>query len=300
MRKIWRFITVIATISMLFLSGEDAIAKKKKDFNIVSFNMLFEYKKPTDPAQQWVNRKEVALEFFDKYDFDIVGAQELLTWQTEDIIASGKYGRVGSDLAGTRNPGAGTENEAIFYKVSRFELLEEGDFWYSETPEKPASHSWGTGHPRKCTWGKFKDKNTGKIFFVFNSHFHYNVELARTKSAEMLLERVKKVAGDYPVFITGDLNCNFESQAIKTLLAEDSPLKDSKTLTKKVEGPKGTWNGFKTYPEAEKHNTAKDCIDWILVNKFVKVKSYKVIDEQAKTGKWASDHMPVCATVRLK
>lgn len=53
---------------------------------------------------------------------------------------------------------------------------------------------------------KFREIKTGKEFFVFNSHFDHEGQIARKNSSLMLIEKVKGIAGDYPLFATGDFN----------------------------------------------------------------------------------------------
>ena len=62
------------------------------------------------------------------------------------------------------------EFTAIYYKTDRFELLDEGNFWLSSTPDYP-SLGWDADQVRLCTWGKFKDKQTGFVFMFFNYAF---------------------------------------------------------------------------------------------------------------------------------
>ena len=83
------------------------------------------------------NRKPNILKRISDYDFDIIGAQEV----NDDMKAalmqdlSDTYSVFGEGRKATRK-GEGTP---IFYKTERFELMESGNFWLSETPEVPGS-----------------------------------------------------------------------------------------------------------------------------------------------------------------
>ncbi len=72
------------------------------------------------------------------HDFDILGTQEGLHHQIDAIAkALPEYayygiGREDGKIAG--------EHSAIFYKKDKFSIIDKGDFWLSETPEKPYTH----------------------------------------------------------------------------------------------------------------------------------------------------------------
>ena len=58
----------------------------------------------------------------------------------------------------------------IFYKTDKFEVLESGSFWYSETPNVPNTKFSDSYSPRMCNWAHFRVKATGKEFYYFNTH----------------------------------------------------------------------------------------------------------------------------------
>src|SRR5690606_5937739 len=82
----------------------------------------------------WVNRKDKVNELIRYHDFDIMGTQEGFKDQLDDILRLGDYAYTGGGRDDGKDAG---EHSAIFYKKSRFKLLKAGDFWYSETPDKP-------------------------------------------------------------------------------------------------------------------------------------------------------------------
>ena len=75
------------------------------------------------------------------------------------------------------------EHSAIFYKTSRFDLLDKGNFWFSETPDVPGKGWDATCCNRICSWGKFRDKESGKVFYFFNSHYDHQGKVARRESS---------------------------------------------------------------------------------------------------------------------
>lgn len=273
------------TVALPALSG--------KSVRIVSHNLLFEYTMPAQESRRWSSRVKEVKRLYSKGNFDIIGTQEALGFQVNQLLESGEFGKIGRNQMGTSDSeGLKAENEAIFYRKSRFEVLEEGNFWYSLTPDRPASWSWDADHTRMCTWGKFKEKSTDVVFYVFNSHFHYNASQSRAESAKMLRDKVKAVAGDYPVFVTGDLNASSDTEAIQTLLTS-GVLYDSRELAPEKSGPMGTFHGFGS-------STPTARIDYVMVTDDVQVDYYRVINEELITRRFLSDHLPVVVDVTFK
>lgn len=296
-------LAVILCSTMSFSCGKDKqITPEKPDENesgtekaairIVSYNLLFEKQTPTEENRKWSNRLKVVKKMFQDYSFDIVGTQEILTWQVNDLTASGDYGRIGKDLWGQDE--TNNENAAIFYRKSTMEVLRSGDFWFSLTPEKAGSYSWEATYPRKCTWGEFKDKKTGKTFFVFNSHLHADATFSqsRLESAKLLLKKSKEIAKNQPVIFTGDFNSDPASAPVQAIL-NDKTMQDAYQIAKKRTGPVGTFHGFNTQATP----TAR--IDYVFVNDKIAVAQYLVPDSELRTGNFGSDHLPVITDVQI-
>jgi len=51
----------------------------------------------------------------------------------------------------------GNEHMGVFYDKARLEVLESGNFWLSDTPDKPGSIGPGLLMPRMMTWAKFQE-----------------------------------------------------------------------------------------------------------------------------------------------
>ncbi|MDR0843654.1 MAG: endonuclease/exonuclease/phosphatase family protein [Tannerella sp.] len=272
---------------------QKATAKKPKTLTVASYNQLFEYSHriPEDSSQQWVNRKKVMKKIFEDNKFDLVGAQETMTFQLAEIKTWPDLDWIG---AGRSSGGyeKNEEHDAVIWRKSRLEMLEHGDFWYSDTPEV-SSHSWDSPCcPRMCTWVKFKDKRTKKIFFIFNSHFDHIGVVSKKNSATLLLAKVKEIAGNNPVILTGDFNSEPQSEPIQIIL-NDGAFSDSRAVSKRApEGPNGTLHGFTNL-------NPTGIIDHVFVTKNIRVNTYRVIDGELKTKAWASDHLPVAVNVEF-
>jgi endonuclease/exonuclease/phosphatase family metal-dependent hydrolase len=157
----------------------------------------------SDSLNAWPYRKDMAASMIQFYHTDIVGIQEALFDQVNDLAARlPDYGWFGVGRDDGKQQG---EFMAIFYLKQRFTVLHHATFWLSETPEVPGL-GWDAACNRIVTWGKFEDQLTGKIFYHFNTHFDHRGEIARQESARLLLNSIRQIAGNAAVIITGDFN----------------------------------------------------------------------------------------------
>ena len=92
----------------------------------------------------------------------------------------------------------------MLWKKDRFECLDKGYFWYSETPNIEFGKTWDTmGCNRICMWAKLRDKQEGKTFTFFNTHFGFG-DTEQVKSSELLLKHIEAMGG--PCIVTADFN----------------------------------------------------------------------------------------------
>ena len=232
----------------------------------------------------WQSRATMVNNLIRQYDFDIFGVQEAYyNPHLIDLTGDGVYAYTGQG----RDGGTNNEHSAILYKKARFELLSSGDFWFSTTPDK-ASVGWDAELRRICSWGKFREKDSKREFYFFNSHFDHKGENARSESARLLLDKIKTIAGNnMPVFATGDYNAEPHWPEIQTL-QNDGLLKDAYFQTEKT--PYGTFetaHGFNPPNPSSSHR-----IDYIFVTKDIRIKEYGVLNDRPN-GQYPSDHDPV-------
>ncbi|WP_298650763.1 endonuclease/exonuclease/phosphatase family protein [uncultured Proteiniphilum sp.] len=256
-------------------------SKKECNLRIASFNLRMDT--PNDGDNAWPNRKEMVKSLIRFHDLDIVGTQEGFKHQLDGILELNGYAYVGAGRDDGKDAG---EHSAIIYKKDRFELLDNGDFWFSETPEVPGKGWDATCCNRICSWAKFRDKLSGKKFFVFNSHYDHQGKEARKNSSLLLVKMIGQIAGDSPVFATGDFNATPDDEPIHTIYSSGK-LNDSYLVTQEPPyGTEGTFNSFK--PNAP----TKSRIDYIWVTPGIKVKKYGVLNDMPY-GRFPSDHFPV-------
>jgi endonuclease/exonuclease/phosphatase family metal-dependent hydrolase len=261
-----------------------------QQINLMTYNLR--YDNPGDGENSWPERKEVLLSQILFYQPDVLGTQEGLEHQLrylEEHMGSYKY--VGVARADVKENGKG-EYSAVFYNVDKFKNLKSGTFWLSDTPEK-ASRGWDASLNRICTYILLQDKNSGKRFWVFNTHFDHKGAEARKKSAALIIKKIREInKEDLPVFLMGDFNLTPDQSPIKYIAGK---LNDSKTVSKQLPfGPDETFNGFKVCENRDRR------IDYIFVSpKNITVKKYGVL-ANVKKMKYPSDHYPVFISAEIK
>ncbi len=274
---------VFSGIILLALLGGAAF--RKDGFRVMSFNLR--YDNPADGQDAWMERRqELGLFlraerlFSNQKQADILGFQEALSSQLfylDSVLSEySRYsrGRDDGDMAG--------EHCAIYWRKSKFALLDSGTFWLSEQPHVPAK-SWDAALPRIASWVKFRERSSGKVLVVLNTHFDHIGVKAREASARQIAAWAK--ARKEPVVVMGDLNSEPEDLPIQTLLAEG--LTDARPLN----NTKPSFNGF-TWPE-ERHKL----IDFILTKGLI-ASEYQVNRSKRSNQRELSDHYPVEAMLR--
>ena len=275
------------TSLLLFMIIGIVYSNKAQSLSAMTYNIR--YATTNDGDNQWEKRKDFLTDQISFYAPDIFGIQEGLQHQVDFIdgqMPTYNFFGVGRDDGGKKG-----EYCAIFYNREKLDLLGQSTFWLSTTPEK-VSVGWDAAMERICTYGFFMEKETGAMFWVFNTHFDHIGELAREKSASLIVEKIKEINKDnLPVIIMGDFNLNDQSKAIKYL---SSSFNDSRNISLNSPfGPFGTFTGFKF------DEPVKDRIDYIFCSKAnIQVEKYAVLTD-SKDSKYPSDHFPVFVEVNF-
>ncbi len=278
----------IVSLAVLFSIASVAVGQEdQSSVNVMSFNIRFD--NPADGPDAWPHRKDWVAEIIREHA-DIVGMQEVKKNQLDDLkerLPNYEFYGVGRDDGNEAG-----EYVPLAWKQDRFEAVEKGVFWLSETPDEP-SNGWDANLNRISTWARLKDKQSAKQVLVLNTHFDHQGEQARRESAKLMREWVAKHAKDDAVIVTGDFNTTAKSVPYKNLTADSgaTTLRDSRMLAKTPEGPESTWNGFKEIVPGRR-------IDFIFTTAPVEVRDYRTLDE-TREGRFSSDHLPIVATLNI-
>ena len=270
--------------------GQQAATQTDEPVNVMTFNVR--YDNPDDSLNNWNYRKDRVANAIHFYDADIVGTQEVLHNQMEDLRQR---------LPGYESIGVGREDgkeageySALWYRADRFTAKESGWFWLSETPEVAGSKGWDGACERIATWAKLQDKLTGKELFVMNTHLDHVGVAARREGVKLVLDKIQELGGDLPVILTGDFNAEPESDVIKqvTDTADPEHLTDARTVADLVYGPNWTFHDFGSIPYEHRER-----IDYIFVKNGLEVLKYGILAE-TEGDAYLSDHAPVLVSVK--
>ena len=268
---------------LFILSG----SAQNDEFSVMTFNIR--YDNPSDNEFSWANRKGMVFSVLEEYKPEIIGFQEALKGQVDQIREFLKgYQKEGVARDDGKESG---EYSVIFYDSARFVRKDGGTFWLSETPDIPGTKSWNAACNRIVTWIELFDKKENKSLFVFNTHFDHISEQARIESAKLILNRISRIAGKETVILTGDFNSTDTSMSYRILTDPSSvnPLIDTRKIAgRNAYGPTYTFGGFPFKP------VENEMIDFIFLSKKspLGVLQNRVIDYHVK-DKYPSDHLPV-------
>lgn len=218
----------------------------------------------------------------------LVGMQECLPEQAEFARASlGEGYRLLGRGRGAEGRGEGCP---ILYDSRRLEVLDWHQRALSDRPDEPGSVSWGNHIPRILVTASLRDRTTGARVLAANTHFDHLSRRSRTRSAREVRLLVEQQ--ELPAIVTGDLNTGENTEPIRELF-EGGVLADA--WERAAERATARWGTFANY-RAPRHGRKR--IDWIAVSPGIEVDRV-AINPLRHEGGWASDHLPVQATLRL-
>jgi endonuclease/exonuclease/phosphatase family metal-dependent hydrolase len=286
-----RFIVFLITVGFTL-----TLAAQPSSIQVMTYNIRFA--NPGDGIHDWDHRRPLATSLIRFHQVDLLGVQEALRKQLDDLVADMPeydwFGVCRTD--GTTTPDPDGEFSAILYRKDRFERLDGGTFWLSETPYHPGSKGWDAALPRIVTWARFKDRRTGSIFYHFNTHFDHMGEIARAESAKLILMKINAIAGNTPVVLTGDFNCSETDTPYRFITDPDSPfhLTDAMKVSELPHyGPTASFAGSFQISGLNDHR-----IDFIFIKGPVEVLRHGILTDNWN-GNLASDHLPVIAEIRM-
>lgn len=206
---------------------------------------------------------------------DVIGFQEYRP-QWEDYIKnyfSKDYDMFCKYRSETSND---VEASPILWKRDKYDLVKSGYFWLSDTPEIE-SKGWDEKYDcyRMCAYVILKDKNSGTIFNLMNTHFGFG-DNGQVSSANLIYEKSKSISG-YPTLLVGDFNMTMESAGYKAMTKVFTDVNEV-TIKSRI----GTYHGYN--PEK-----ISQLIDYCFIDDKIIPKTMRIIDDTVD-GKYPSDH----------
>jgi endonuclease/exonuclease/phosphatase family metal-dependent hydrolase len=263
----------------------------------MSFNIRGWFPSANDGVNVWENRRDLNIATIRKHAPDLIGFQEL---QREPHLADYQRELPEYDffLGLKYNNDEPHCYPTIFWRLDRFELLDSGAFWLSETPEK-FSAAWETACIRSAAWVKLRVRATGKLLLLLNTHLDHVSERARVEGAKLILSRIPSLAPNESraaVIVTGDFNCNPMSAAYRAFLEE------SFIDTFLMSGNRDDETSFTFHEFTGKPYPKFDRIDWIMLRdaeRKLRAVNASIIRDAAPPL-FPSDHYPIVADFSLE
>ncbi|MFK7984225.1 MAG: endonuclease/exonuclease/phosphatase family protein [Saprospiraceae bacterium] len=259
-----------------------------QSITFMSYNIRYDTDR--DSLDSWTNRKAFLLNQVQFYQPDIMGTQEGLKHQL-DYLQAGlehyEYKGIGRDDGQTKG-----EYTAVFYNKNKFNLLKEGTFWLSPTPDT-VGLGWDAVCNRTCTYLLLEDQQNQQKYWVFNTHFDHRGKVARQNATLLILEKIQQLnTANHPIILMGDFNVE-PTDAVYTTLT--NALADTKKVSQLPPfGNEGTFNGFKF------HQPLTRRIDYIFADtNQVNILKYATLSD-SKDCHYPSDHLPVFVEVSIK
>ncbi len=278
-----KYLMALAAL-MISLSG---VAKEKAAQPVkvrwCTFNVRCISKVDEEIGCGWDNRKDNVAQYVLDNKIDVVGMQEVTFKQLQDLRERLKgYDYVGVGRTDGKEKG---EFTPVFFRTDKYEPLEKGNFWLSETPDVPGSKGWDAALERVASYVKLKDKESGKIFMAINTHYDHVGVVARKESAKLIMRKIQEIVGDRPAVVTGDFNITEDNEAYKTMVSSPFKLNDAYHMTAHHSGAPYTFQDFCRISPLKAHK-----IDFIVITPNIKVIQSHI--ERENPRHQMSDHNP--------
>lgn len=270
---------------------------------IVSYNTL---RSSFSGGENWKPRCQTICEHIGGWNPDIIGMQETSRDDIKDLYKKLKkdydYIAITPEIMGpsvTRF--RATSELPLWWNKKRFSLVDKG--WLEFNIINPvkcgvnvSDESWGNGQDgnKAAIWAILLDKKTGKEICLFNLHLPTRSDPAKLATAKMLAQEVERVAGDRPVFITGDFNTDERSLAYYYLELDVEYLKDggmALPLEKRRNWIYASMGGNMPLEKKTKNSRHIDHIFYTPAS--ARPLRWEMNLDWGSNGSWGSDHHPL-------
>lgn len=271
------FVVFVSSLSCVAVEPEPTLLR------CCTFNIRLKNDGDDKAGFGWNVRRDRVANYIREKAIDVVGMQEVLHPQLLDLLERlPQYDYVGVGRADGKTKG---EYSPIFFLKDKFEVLDKGNFWLSETPDVPGSKGWDAAIERIASYAKLKDKATGKIFMAVNTHFDHVGVMARRESAKLIMKKIQEIVGNRPAVVTGDFNVTEDDEAYVTMTTDAFRMNDAYHMTANHTGTVYTFQNFLRISPLE-----CDKIDFIFLTPAIRVKHSHI--EVQSLENILSDHNP--------
>lgn len=238
--------------------------------------------------QGWHRRRVAMAQVLQDLDADLIAFQEMESFRHGD---DGAVNLARDDLqaampdfsvAASGDWRQFPSTQPIFYRTDRLRLLDQGWFFFSDTPDVIYSRTFNGSYPAFASWAWFQDRGTGKRLRVVNVHFDFRSARNRLPSARLVAARIAPwLKAQEHVILAGDLNALAGSRTARILT-------DAGLVLTPARGSSFHFNrGLNLF----------GAIDHILHDCAARLTDRPVAVRSRPDKQWPSDHYPVLAQI---
>ena len=286
-----RYTTLLLCFCSILLLGScksQPSAQNGQPLEVMTFNVRLDI--PSDSVNNWNYRKGDACRMIAYYSPDLLGMQEVLHNQMEDLkrglpqyTALG-VGRDDGKEAGEYCPIFLPDRPVYTGGIRQF-------LPPASNPKLSASRA-GTllqpCHHLGDTAGK--EQRTKVVYF--NTHLDNDGKTARKEGVQLILDKIKEIAPGMPAIITGDFNCTPGEEPLQTL--EKGGMENAAKTAAVTYGPSWSFHDFGRLPVEE-----RVLLDYVFVTKGAKIDRYRVIQDKPENS-YLSDHCPILVELTVQ
>lgn len=277
---------------------------------VMSFNILTSAKAPIDTVQRnGMTRSESLESLMQDCMPDSIGLCEVtpdwLSYLQERLCTALPYSIAG--LTSTRGLdllASSGECNPILYRSDKYTIVEEGGYWFSETPDEPSKYGPlfaedGSQYTemyfnRAFSYAVFQDNSTGEIAYIhMNTHFdHMSDSHVDLLCAQQMKEGADLLQEKYscPVVMTGDFNEGEGDLAYQYLADATNGYANAKYKTDDF-SPLTSQGGFGL--------SYKPGTIYVIDHIFVSLEGLTVVKHDIFEVPFISDHSPVYVELLL-
>lgn len=266
-------------------------AARPQDIQLASFNVHYILLDKPDGAwsvQDWERRRPAMTQAVINLGADIIAFQEMESFRRGDegsvnLARDALLDAMPSYAAAAKgDPATFPTTQPIFYRKDRLKLLDQGWFFFSDTPDVIYSRTFNGSFPAFATWAEFHDPRSAKKLRVVNVHFDYSSGSNRIKTANLVRDRVAEwTKGGEHVVLVGDLNAMAGSKVVNILSDAGLDLIPVKGSTYHLN------HGVNLF----------GAIDHVMYDCGTAMQGRPVAIRQRFDGIWPSDHYPILSQI---
>ncbi|MGM9477466.1 endonuclease/exonuclease/phosphatase family protein [Pedobacter sp. GSP4] len=292
---------IAASASVLPVSANALMDKayvKKSSHRILGCNIRVALPEDDALGRGWKARKEICIQTIKAQKPDIIGLQEVLRIQAEDIQKAMpnyfSFGFDGPEMDVNKETYNGIAKNLVIFSKKRYAMVSAGCYWLSETPEIGGSLAWNTARARHVNWVRLLDKDSGKEFRVLATHLDHKDQEARNKQGQMIVKESAQYIADFPQLLIGDFNVDMKNPVFNIIT--EGGWKESYLTAHGPNEPGATFHNFlgPAYLKTKEKQTGK--IDFIFTRGKIEVQNAAIVYDEVN-GVYPSDHYFVSADI---